>query len=66
MRHSLNRALDTHPDYPPGFRPGDFEPRDLPQENWNHGCTLIHTHHSRSVWLRLMELHRSLITLEIF
>jgi hypothetical protein len=62
MRDRLDRALDTYPDYPPGCRPCDLEPRGFAEETiWNHRCMPIHTDHSNRVRLYLMVLHCSWI-----
>ncbi len=44
MRNFLDRALDSYPDYPPGFRPGDVEARHPREENnFSHGFTQMNT-----------------------
>lgn len=62
MRHFLDRALDSYPDYPPGFRPVDLEPRDLEREKYDcHRYRPMNADDSMWEWLYWVRLHSCLI-----
>lgn len=70
MRDCLELALTRYSDYPPGFRPCDFEPRLNPrntnqQQRWNRSRTLIHPDLADWQLAKLGRLQHQLICLRM-